>query len=201
MISIGLRRDSPGSECEPRHARAPCRATRTRQGLLDVACRTVDQPFGPLLLAATLDGRRAGGVQREDHGAVLARLATKSARGSCARRGDWTRRRGSSTSTSPASGALRRSRRSAAGPRVPPLGAPAPARDRLRHARELHRSGEGGRATLGGPGRGQRLLAQSAAPGRALPPRGPQRRSFGEYLGGPKAKHALLAMEAGGERA
>lgn len=44
-------------------------------GLLDVAYRTVDSPFGPLLLAATADGVVRIAFEREGHDAVLAVLA------------------------------------------------------------------------------------------------------------------------------
>jgi methylated-DNA-[protein]-cysteine S-methyltransferase len=45
------------------------------EGLLDVTYRTVDSPFGPLLLAATPAGLVRVAFEREDHDAVLARLA------------------------------------------------------------------------------------------------------------------------------
>jgi len=50
-------------------------ALAERQGLLDVAYRTVDSPFGSLLLAATAEGLVRVAFDREDHDAVLARLA------------------------------------------------------------------------------------------------------------------------------
>jgi methylated-DNA-[protein]-cysteine S-methyltransferase len=46
-----------------------------REGLLDVAYRTVDSPLGPLLLAATPVGLVRVAYSAEDHDAVLARLA------------------------------------------------------------------------------------------------------------------------------
>jgi len=45
-------------------------------GLLDVAYRTVDSPFGPLLIAATDAGVARVAFEREDHARVLAQLAT-----------------------------------------------------------------------------------------------------------------------------
>lgn len=45
-------------------------------GLLDVACRTVDSPFGPLLIAVTDAGLARVAFEREDHERVLADLAT-----------------------------------------------------------------------------------------------------------------------------
>ena len=45
-------------------------------GLLDVACRTVDSPFGPLLIAVTDAGVARVAFEREDHERVLAHLAT-----------------------------------------------------------------------------------------------------------------------------
>jgi methylated-DNA-[protein]-cysteine S-methyltransferase len=47
-----------------------------RDGLLDVAVRTVDSPFGALLLAATPRGLVRIAFAREGHDEVLARLAT-----------------------------------------------------------------------------------------------------------------------------
>lgn len=46
------------------------------EGLLDVACRTVDSPFGSLLVAATEDGILRVAFEREDHDAVLESIAT-----------------------------------------------------------------------------------------------------------------------------
>jgi methylated-DNA-[protein]-cysteine S-methyltransferase len=45
--------------------------------LLDVAYRTVDSPVGPLLVAATPEGLVRVAYAREDHDAVLARLASR----------------------------------------------------------------------------------------------------------------------------
>jgi methylated-DNA-[protein]-cysteine S-methyltransferase len=47
-----------------------------REGLLDVAYRTVDSPFGPLLVAATDAGVVRVAFEREGHDAVLASLAS-----------------------------------------------------------------------------------------------------------------------------
>jgi methylated-DNA-[protein]-cysteine S-methyltransferase len=55
--------------------RAGLAAAAGREGLLDVAYRTVDSPFGPLLLAATPVGLVRVAFEREDHHAVLAALA------------------------------------------------------------------------------------------------------------------------------
>jgi methylated-DNA-[protein]-cysteine S-methyltransferase len=46
-------------------------------GLLDVAYRTMDSPFGPLLLAATEAGLVRVAYSREDHDLVLEHLATR----------------------------------------------------------------------------------------------------------------------------
>ena len=51
-------------------------ALAERQGLLDVSYRTVDSPLGPLLLAATGEGLVRVAFSCEDHDAVLARLAS-----------------------------------------------------------------------------------------------------------------------------
>jgi len=56
--------------------RARLAAEAEREGLLDVSYRTVDSPFGPLLLAGTPLGLVRVAFQREDHEAVLAKLST-----------------------------------------------------------------------------------------------------------------------------
>jgi methylated-DNA-[protein]-cysteine S-methyltransferase len=48
-----------------------------RDGLLDVAFRTMDSPFGPLLLAATVDGIVRVAFATEDHDDVLSHLAAE----------------------------------------------------------------------------------------------------------------------------
>jgi methylated-DNA-[protein]-cysteine S-methyltransferase len=55
--------------------RARLADTAFSEGLLDVAYRTLDTPVGPLLLAATPRGLVRVAYAREDHDAVLARLA------------------------------------------------------------------------------------------------------------------------------
>jgi methylated-DNA-[protein]-cysteine S-methyltransferase len=55
--------------------RATLAARAERDDLLDVAYRTVDSPFGPLLLAATPVGLVRVAFEREDHDAVLAALS------------------------------------------------------------------------------------------------------------------------------
>ncbi|WP_445170074.1 methylated-DNA--[protein]-cysteine S-methyltransferase [Mycolicibacterium sp. Dal123E01] len=52
-------------------------AAALRDGLLDIAYRTIDSPVGPLLLAATERGLVRVAYDREDHDAVLAQLADK----------------------------------------------------------------------------------------------------------------------------
>ncbi|GAA2425961.1 methylated-DNA--[protein]-cysteine S-methyltransferase [Mycolicibacterium llatzerense] len=52
-------------------------AAAARDGVLDVAYRTVDSPVGPLLLAATDQGLIRVAYAREDHDAVLQHLADK----------------------------------------------------------------------------------------------------------------------------
>ncbi|MDR3661555.1 MAG: methylated-DNA--[protein]-cysteine S-methyltransferase [Mycobacterium sp.] len=52
-------------------------AAAQRDGLLDIAYRTVDSPVGPLLLAATEQGLLRVAYAREDHDTVLAQLAEK----------------------------------------------------------------------------------------------------------------------------
>jgi methylated-DNA-[protein]-cysteine S-methyltransferase len=55
--------------------RARLAALAERQGLLDVSYRTIDSPLGPLLLASTANGLVRVAFSREDHDAVLSRLA------------------------------------------------------------------------------------------------------------------------------
>ena len=61
--------------CERLHDRLVERAER--EGLLDVSYRTVDSPFGPLLLAATPKGLVRVAFDREGHDTVLAGLAAE----------------------------------------------------------------------------------------------------------------------------
>ncbi len=48
-----------------------------REGMLDIAYRTVDTPVGTLLLAATVQGIVRVAFESEDHDAVLAQLAER----------------------------------------------------------------------------------------------------------------------------
>ena len=57
------------------HARLAAAAADA--GILDVAYRTVDTPYGPLLLAATEQGLVRVAWSREDHDRVLAQLADR----------------------------------------------------------------------------------------------------------------------------
>ena len=52
-------------------------ASARRDGILDIAYRTIDTPVGPLLLAATEKGLVRVAYEREDHDKVLELLATK----------------------------------------------------------------------------------------------------------------------------
>lgn len=60
-------------EADELRARLARRADQ--EGLLDIAYRTVDSPIGPLLVAASTVGLVRVAFEREDHDAVLARLA------------------------------------------------------------------------------------------------------------------------------
>lgn len=51
-------------------------ALAERDGLLDVAYRTIDSPLGSLLLASTGEGLVRVAFEREDHDGVLVRLAS-----------------------------------------------------------------------------------------------------------------------------
>jgi methylated-DNA-[protein]-cysteine S-methyltransferase len=65
------------SEAPSDALRAELARRAERAGLLDVAVRTLDSPFGPLLLAATHAGLLRVAFTREDHDAVLARIAAR----------------------------------------------------------------------------------------------------------------------------
>jgi methylated-DNA-[protein]-cysteine S-methyltransferase len=173
-----------------------------RQGLLDVSYRTVDSPLGPLLLAATGKGLVRVAFSREDHDSVLSRLATdisprilRTPRrlDKAARQLDeyFTGKR--RAFTVPVDLQLARGFRRAV----------------LLHLREIpYGSTESYTAVAKASGNPTAVrAAASACSHNPLPLVVPCHRvvrsdgSFGEYLGGPEAKHALLAMEAGGQRA
>jgi methylated-DNA-[protein]-cysteine S-methyltransferase len=59
------------------HLHRRLREAAQRDGLLDIAYRTLDTPLGVLLLAATEQGLVRVAYEREDHDAVLAGLAEK----------------------------------------------------------------------------------------------------------------------------
>lgn len=63
------------AEVLPHHMHERLQADAEREGLLDVAYRTIDSPVGPLLLAATEEGLVKVAFDRQDHDAVLAALA------------------------------------------------------------------------------------------------------------------------------
>jgi len=73
-ILDGLAVPPPPAELD--RLRARLAADAGRDGLLDVAYRTVDSPFGPLLLAATPSGVVRVAFEGEDHDAVLGVLAS-----------------------------------------------------------------------------------------------------------------------------
>lgn len=75
-IIDGLRAAFEPSEPSVDRLHAQLAGRAERDGLLDVAYRTVDSPVGALLLAATSDGLVRVAFDREDHDAVLVRLAT-----------------------------------------------------------------------------------------------------------------------------
>jgi methylated-DNA-[protein]-cysteine S-methyltransferase len=63
-------------EVLPDHLHERLTAAAEREGLLDVAYRTLDTPVGSLLLAATERGLVKVAFDRQDHDAVLAALAS-----------------------------------------------------------------------------------------------------------------------------
>ena len=72
-----LRRAFPGDPGDLPRLRARLAAAAQRDGILDVAYRTIDSPVGPLLLAATEAGLVRIAYASEDHGAVLQALADR----------------------------------------------------------------------------------------------------------------------------
>ncbi|WP_370962334.1 methylated-DNA--[protein]-cysteine S-methyltransferase [Amycolatopsis sp. cg9] len=62
-------------ELDPNPMHEKLAAAADREGLLDVAYRTLDTPVGSLLLAATKQGLVKVAFDRQDHDAVLAELA------------------------------------------------------------------------------------------------------------------------------
>jgi len=65
----------PATDAAVEGLRARLAEQAERDGLLDVAYRTVDSPFGALLVAATPEGVVRVAFEREDHDAVLDQLA------------------------------------------------------------------------------------------------------------------------------
>jgi methylated-DNA-[protein]-cysteine S-methyltransferase len=181
---------------EPEHDRLG--ALAERHGVLDVAYRTIDSPLGPLLLAATGKGLVRVAFSREDHDSVLSRLAadisprilrTPRRLDEAARQLDEYfagRRR---AFTLPVDLQLARGFR----------------RSVLVHLRDIpYGKTESYTAVARAAGNPSAIrAAASACSHNPLPLVVPCHRvvrsdgSFGEYLGGPKAKHALLTMEAG----
>lgn len=72
-----LTRAFAGAPGDLRRLRTRLAAAAQRDGILDVAYRTVDSPVGPLLLAATEVGLVRVAYASEDHDAVLQALADR----------------------------------------------------------------------------------------------------------------------------
>jgi methylated-DNA-[protein]-cysteine S-methyltransferase len=72
-----LRLAFPGDPGDLPRLRARLAAAAQRDGILDVAYRTIDSPVGPLLLAATEAGLVRIAYASEDHDAVLQALADR----------------------------------------------------------------------------------------------------------------------------
>lgn len=76
-IARDLRRAFPGDQGDLRRLHDRLAAAAQRDGILDVAYRTIDSPVGPLLLAATEAGLVRVAYASEDHDAVLQALADR----------------------------------------------------------------------------------------------------------------------------
>jgi methylated-DNA-[protein]-cysteine S-methyltransferase len=72
-LTVAFSAASDDAEIDELRARLAARADE--EGVLDVAYRTVDSPFGTLLVAASADGLIRVAFEREDHEVVLAQLA------------------------------------------------------------------------------------------------------------------------------
>jgi methylated-DNA-[protein]-cysteine S-methyltransferase len=166
------------------------------RGLLDVGYRTVDSPFGTLLLAATRDGLVRVAFSREDHDGVLARLAAEVSPRilrAPGRLDDVARQLDEYFSRRRKAFSVALDLRLARGFRRSVLG----------HLREIpYGSTETYAAVARGAGNPSAIrAAASACSHNPLPLVVPCHRvvrsdgSIGEYLGGPEAKQALLAME------
>jgi len=76
-LTRALTRAFPGAPGDMDRLRARLAAAAQRDGILDVAYRTVDSPVGPLLLAATEAGLVRVAYASEGHDAVLQALADR----------------------------------------------------------------------------------------------------------------------------
>jgi methylated-DNA-[protein]-cysteine S-methyltransferase len=76
-LARDLTRAFPGTPGHLRRLHDHLAAAAQRDGILDVAYRTIDSPVGPLLLAATDAGLVRVAYAREDHDTVLQALASQ----------------------------------------------------------------------------------------------------------------------------
>jgi methylated-DNA-[protein]-cysteine S-methyltransferase len=76
-ITRDLKRAFPGGPGDLRRLHARLATAAERDGILDVAYRTIDSPVGPLLLAATDAGLVRVAYASEGHDAVLQALADR----------------------------------------------------------------------------------------------------------------------------
>jgi methylated-DNA-[protein]-cysteine S-methyltransferase len=76
-LTRDLERAFPGDPGDLRRLHARLAEAAQRDGILDVAYRTVDSPVGPLLLAATEAGLVRVAYASEDHSTVLQALAER----------------------------------------------------------------------------------------------------------------------------
>ena len=173
-------------------------ALAEREGLLDVSYRTIDSPLGSLLLAATGKGLVRVAFSREDHQSVLSRLASEISPRilQAPRRLDEAARQLEEYFTG--------KRRAFTVPIDLQL-AHGFRRSVLLRLRDIPYGQTQSYSTVakaaGNPSAVR--AAASACSHNPLPLVVPCHRvvrsdgALGEYLGGPEAKHTLLAMEAG----
>jgi methylated-DNA-[protein]-cysteine S-methyltransferase len=194
-----LTRAFPGAPGDLGRLRTRLAAAAQRDGILDVAYRTVDSPVGPLLLAATEAGLVRVAYASEDHDAVLQALAGRiSPRvlNAPARLDAAARELGEYFTGRRRSFSLPLDWRLSAGFR----------RAVLSHLTEIgygHTASYAAVARLAGNPKAVRAAATACAT-NPLPVIVPCHRviysdgRIGRYLGGPDAKRTLLTLEAAG---
>ena len=194
-LARDLARAFPDAPGELRRLHDRLAASAERDGILDVAYRTVDNPVGPLLLAATEACVVRVAYASEGHDTVLQALADRISPRILDTRLDAPAR--TRRVLCRATAQLRLAAGLAAFGRIPARRAEPPARARVRAHRQLRRS-----CQSPPPHPKAVRAAATACATNPLPVVVPCHRviysdgRIGRYLGGPDAKRTLLALEA-----